>query len=63
MVAGKLHPVDDLLAPYSGGARTTAAVPAPANAPTPLTREQAHSHDNTYWWHEPEWLHRVCCEG
>ncbi|MFI6825763.1 amidohydrolase family protein [Kribbella sp. NPDC050241] len=63
MVAGKLHTVDDLLAPYSGGARTTAAVPAPANAPTPLTREQAHSHDNTYWWHEPEWLHRVCCEG
>ncbi|TCC66070.1 amidohydrolase [Kribbella pittospori] len=63
MVAGKLHTVDDLLAPYAGGARTTAAVPAPADAPTPLTREQAHSHDSTYWWHEPEWLHRVCCEG
>ncbi|MFI7060709.1 DPP IV N-terminal domain-containing protein [Kribbella sp. NPDC050124] len=56
MIAGKLHTVDDLLAPY-------AATPKPLAGPTPLTRAQAHSHDTTYWWHEPEWLHRACCEG
>jgi cytosine/adenosine deaminase-related metal-dependent hydrolase len=63
MVAGRLHTVDDLLAPFTKSARTAAVVPAPANAPRPLTREEAHSHDATYWWHEPEWLHRACCEG
>jgi Tol biopolymer transport system component/cytosine/adenosine deaminase-related metal-dependent hydrolase len=63
MVAGKLHTVDELLTPYAGSARTTAALQAPADAPRPLSREQAHAHDSTYWWHEPEWLHRACCEG
>ena len=28
-----------------------------------LSREAAHARDPQYWWHEPEWLHRVCCEG
>ncbi|MFI5692838.1 amidohydrolase family protein [Kribbella sp. NPDC051586] len=57
MIAGKLHTVDDLLAPYATPVVHT------ANAPQPLTRDQAHAHDDTYWWHEPEWLHRLCCEG
>ncbi|MEU4197490.1 amidohydrolase family protein [Kribbella sp. NPDC026611] len=62
MIAGRLHTVDELLAPYAG---STPAKPAAhtANAPQPLTRAQAHAHDSTYWWHEPEWLHRVCCES
>jgi hypothetical protein len=63
MLAGKLHNVDDLLTPYADTARTAAALKPPADAPRPLSREHAHSHDTTYWWHEPEWLHRACCEG
>jgi cytosine/adenosine deaminase-related metal-dependent hydrolase len=57
MVAGKLHTVEQLLAPYAS------AVAAKAAGPQPLSREKAHAHDSEYWWHEPEWLHRVCCEG
>lgn len=56
MIAGKLHTIDQLLAPYVGKASSTAG-------PAPLSRAQAHAHDSEYWWHEPEWLHRVCCEG
>jgi hypothetical protein len=64
MVAGKLHTVDQLLAPFRTAATepvTTRAV-GPA-APVPLTAKQAHAQDDEFWWHEPEWLHRVCCEG
>ncbi|TWD83437.1 Tol biopolymer transport system component [Kribbella amoyensis] len=57
MIAGKLHTVDELLKPFTSTARTTAA------GPRPLQRAKAHAHDSEYWWHEPEWLHRVCCEG
>jgi adenine deaminase len=57
MVAGKLHTVEQLLAPYAE-ARTAAM-----KGPQPLSRAQAHAHDSQYWWHEPEWLHRLCCEG
>jgi len=60
MVAGKLHTVDQLLEPFN--ARQTSLVAA-GNGPQPLTREQAHAHDPEYWWHEPEWLHHLCCEG
>jgi adenine deaminase len=63
MVAGKLHTVDELLTPYGDTVRTTPALEPPADAPRPLSREQAHSHDSAYWWHEPEWLHRACCES
>ncbi|MEV6284820.1 DPP IV N-terminal domain-containing protein [Kribbella sp. NPDC051770] len=56
MVAGRLHTVDELLAPYAATARVSAG-------PQPLKRDQAHAHDSEYWWHEPEWLHRACCEG
>ncbi|MEV4261972.1 DPP IV N-terminal domain-containing protein [Kribbella sp. NPDC049584] len=62
VVAGNLYTVDELLAPYQVGNRIEPAVRV-VNAPQPLTREQAHAHDDTYWWHEPEWLHRACCEG
>jgi Tol biopolymer transport system component len=56
MIAGRLHTVDELLAPFES---TTKAAAGPA----PLRRDQAHAHDPAYWWHEPEWLHRACCEG
>jgi hypothetical protein len=56
MVAGRLHTVDELLEPFATTAKAIAG-------PRPLRRDQAHSHDSEYWWHEPEWLHRVCCEG
>jgi Tol biopolymer transport system component/cytosine/adenosine deaminase-related metal-dependent hydrolase len=62
MVAGKLHTVDQLLAPFTAQQAAPALVAA-SNVPQPLTREQAHAHDPEYWWHEPEWLHRLCCEG
>ncbi|TCN42958.1 Tol biopolymer transport system component [Kribbella orskensis] len=62
MVAGRLHTVEELLAPFAGKTTSAPAVLA-ARAPVPLTREKAHAHDSEYWWHEPEWLHRVCCEG
>ncbi|MGW7685721.1 amidohydrolase family protein [Kribbella sp. NPDC054772] len=62
MTAGNLYTVDNLLAPYAAGAQVTPAVRT-ANAPQPLTRPQAHATDSTYWWHEPEWLHRACCES
>ncbi|ADB31903.1 WD40 domain protein beta Propeller [Kribbella flavida DSM 17836] len=56
MVAGRLHTVDALLAPFATTSRTAAG-------PAPLRRDQTHAHDDEHWWHEPEWLHRVCCEG
>jgi hypothetical protein len=62
VVAGNLYTVDELLAPYAVGNQIEPAVRV-IDAPQPLTREQAHAHDDTYWWHEPEWLHRACCEG
>jgi Tol biopolymer transport system component len=62
MVAGRLHTVEELLAPFAGKTTSAPAVLA-ATAPVPLTRDKAHAHDSEYWWHEPEWLHRLCCEG
>ncbi|TDW23343.1 DPP IV N-terminal domain-containing protein [Kribbella kalugense] len=64
MIAGRLHTVDDLLKPFAASNQVEPAVHT-ANAPQPLTRDQAHAHahDADYWWHEPEWLHRACCEG
>ncbi len=52
MVAGRVHTVDRLLAPYAATTPATMAAPA-----------AAHTHDDRYWWHEPERLHRYCCEG
>jgi Tol biopolymer transport system component len=62
VVGGNLYTVDELLAPYAVSNQIEPAVRV-IDAPQPLTREQAHAHDDTYWWHEPEWLHRACCEG
>ena len=65
MVAGRLRTVDELLAPFDGTARPP-AVPALVRAPagaTPGWRLGDHPHDRTHWWHEPEWVHRACCEG
>ncbi|WP_328322534.1 amidohydrolase family protein [Kribbella sp. NBC_00382] len=62
MLAGKLHTVEQLLAPFTAQSVVPALVAA-SNVPQPLTAEQAHAHDPEYWWHEPEWLHRLCCEG
>jgi hypothetical protein len=53
MVAGTLHTVDDLLAPF------TAPVAAPALVSTPVAAR--HEHDATFWWHQPEWAQLVCC--
>jgi Tol biopolymer transport system component/cytosine/adenosine deaminase-related metal-dependent hydrolase len=53
MKAGKLHTVDDLLAPFAA----PASVPAEVTTATPAV----HRHDDTFWWHEPEWAHHYCC--
>ena len=65
MVGGRMHTVDDLLAPFDGSAQPPAA-PALVRAPAGRTRGWRlgdHPHDPAHWWHEPEWLHRACCEG
>jgi Tol biopolymer transport system component len=51
MRGGVIHTVDELLAPFAGGAN---------RATVPLT---AHAHDPDFWWHEPEWSRLVCCGG
>lgn len=62
MIAGNHYTVDDLLTPYTSTNKLQPTVRT-ANAPQPLTRSEAHAHDADYWWHEPEWLHRACCES
>ncbi|GAB1513431.1 amidohydrolase family protein [Actinophytocola sp. KF-1] len=52
MTGGRLHTVDDLLAPFTAPVAAPAAV---TTAPAPV-----HRHDD-FWWHEPEWAHRYCC--
>ena len=68
MVGGRLFDTDGLLAPFEApDARDTEpSVVSAADGPQPLAgRLDRHAHERTgpYWWHEPEWLHRVCCEG
>jgi hypothetical protein len=53
MKGGKLHTVDELLAPF--------ATPAPVPAQVTTAPPAVHRHDDTFWWHEPEWAHRYCC--
>jgi len=66
MVGGRLRTVRELLEPYDDSATRreqralVGAEAAPAGA---AWRLGDHAHDPRYWWHEPEWLHRVCCES
>jgi cytosine/adenosine deaminase-related metal-dependent hydrolase len=53
MTGGKLHTVDDLLAPFT--------TPAAATTPALVTRAAATDHHSDLWWHEPEWTHHYCC--
>lgn len=66
MVGGRVHTVEELLEPYDDSALRSQpqALVGPAQAPpAPAWRLGDHAHDERYWWHEPEWLHRVCCEA
>ncbi|MEV1289072.1 amidohydrolase family protein [Micromonospora sp. NPDC049679] len=64
MVGGRLWTVDELLEPFSSAHAADAPRPSvTAVGPAPLTAAAAHAHDGEHWWHEPEWLRRVCCEG
>jgi adenine deaminase len=53
MARGKLHTIDDLLAPFTTPVAT--AVPALA------TRAAPTNHHSDQWWHESEWTHHYCC--
>jgi Tol biopolymer transport system component len=60
MVNGRLHTVEDLLAPFAA-ARTDAA---PAGRMLP--RLPDHPSNRKYWWHDPHYLEeskRSCCAG
>ncbi|MDI2027787.1 amidohydrolase family protein [Saccharopolyspora sp. TS4A08] len=43
----------------SGAAPIDGAVPT---APITHTGPAARETNPTYWWHEPEWTHRLCCD-
>ncbi|MCP2245419.1 DPP IV N-terminal domain-containing protein [Lentzea aerocolonigenes] len=53
MVGGRLHEIEDLLAPY----RNQPALRSTVDALEPLP-----SAKNEHWWHEPEWSEHVCCD-
>jgi Tol biopolymer transport system component/cytosine/adenosine deaminase-related metal-dependent hydrolase len=53
MTRGKLHTVEDLLAPF--------AAPTAATIPALATRAAPTNHQSDAWWHEPEWAHHYCC--
>ena len=67
MVAGRLRTVEELLEPFDDAAqrRSTMApgVVTEGARDAPAWRLGDSAHDSAYWWHEPEWLHRACCEG
>ncbi len=68
MVGGRLFDRAGLLEPYASPAArdTQPSVVSGDDGPQPLAgRLDRHAHVRTgpYWWHQPEWLHRVCCEG
>ncbi|WIX76538.1 amidohydrolase family protein [Amycolatopsis carbonis] len=53
LVAGRVHPVDDLLAPFAS-ASTSAATKAAVNrrlAPAP-----GHPANAAFWWHDPHYV-------
>jgi Tol biopolymer transport system component len=52
---GAAHTTDALLAPFeSPGTR--------AAAPISGTHRAGPETNPAFWWHEPEWTHRACCE-
>jgi hypothetical protein len=51
MIAGGLHTVDELLAPFT----------TPTAAPAMVSTAPASRHDHETWWHQPEWALPVCC--
>lgn len=57
MTAGRLHAVDDLLAPFATAAPSIPASPMLAAVPD-------HPDNERYWWHDPHYLaesKRSCC--
>lgn len=72
MVGGRSWTVDELLAAYDDGSGGTGspggrAADAPAAigpdaAPEARDWRLGDHAEGEYWWHEPEWLHRACCE-
>lgn len=53
MTAGKLHTVENLLAPFT--------TPAARTVPALATKAPPTNHHSDMWWHEPEWAHHYCC--
>ncbi|MGW1682784.1 amidohydrolase family protein [Saccharopolyspora sp. NPDC002376] len=54
--AGNVHTTEDLLRPFQD--LQAASAPAPLNG----IRHAAPERNPRFWWHEPEWAHRACCE-
>ena len=52
---GLVHTPDSLLAPFESPASEVGAAVTGTHRARP---EQ----DAAFWWHEPEWAHRACCE-
>jgi Tol biopolymer transport system component len=52
MTRGKLHTVDDLLAPF--------AAPAARSEPALATTAVPANFASDMWWHEPEWAYHYC---
>ena len=64
MVAGRLRTVEELLEPYAEAApRSAPGLVTQGATDARVWRRGDSADDETYWWHEPEWLHRACCES
>ncbi len=60
MVGGRLHTVEELVAPYAG---KNDLPPAPQASPSPHDRRYASA--DGHWWHDPQWVaevRRACCD-
>ncbi|SFT07669.1 component of the Tol biopolymer transport system [Saccharopolyspora flava] len=52
---GVPHTPDSLLAPFE-------TTPTATSAPVTRTGPAARETNPAYWWHEPEWAQRLCCD-